>query len=312
LKKYKTSKHHSGGNPAGALLRLILLAFIGIFVGFVVWGFHSSKVSRFDRFNVVVSASNTFVISLNPKSSTANLVRLPDDLYVPSVAHGYGQYTIAKVFEVGQLDRRGGEVLSDTVSDFLGIPIDGYVRLPKNASGEIHNIFSAIMFALQARQTDLSLFDRIMFAWSLARMRYDKMDVVDLGKSSSPLLLADGSAGQSIEKDLVDNLLQDEFSEDKIRAEDLRIQVVNSTQYAGLGSRGARILNNSGMKVVSVDTTDLPVDKCQLRMDPKLKNSITIQRIESVFVCEVGSPIDGAKGDIVVVLGTNYLNKLTK
>jgi hypothetical protein len=47
-------------------------------------------------------------------------------------------------------------------------------------------------------------------------------------------------------------------------------------------------------------------------MDPKLKNSITIQRIESVFVCEVGSPIDGAKGDIVVVLGTNYLNKLTK
>jgi hypothetical protein len=216
------------------------------------------------------------------------------------------------IVEVGQLDRRGGEVLSDTVSDFLGIPIDGYVRLPKNASGEIHNIFSAIMFALQARQTDLSLFDRIMFAWSLARMRYDKMDVVDLGKSSSPLLLADGSAGQSIEKDLVDNLLQDEFSEDKIRAEDLRIQVVNSTQYAGLGSRGARILNNSGMKVVSVDTTDLPVDKCQLRMDPKLKNSITIQRIESVFVCEVGSPIDGAKGDIVVVLGTNYLNKLTK
>lgn len=311
MKKYKTS-HRSGGNPAGGLLRLILLAFIGIFVGFVVWGFHSSKVSRFDRFNVVVSASNTFLISLSPKSATATLVRLPDDLYVPSVAHGYGQYTISKVYEVGQLDQRGGKVLRDTVADFIGVPVDGYVRLPKSASGEIHSIVSAAMFAIQARQTDLSFFDRIMFAWTLARMRYDKTDVIDLGRSASPLLLADGSTGVTIDKDLVDSILADEFSEDKIRGEDLRIQVVNSTVYAGLGSRGARMLTNSGMNVISVDTTDLPVDKCQLRMDPKYKNTMTVKRIESVFTCEIGSPIDGAKGDIVVVLGTHYLNELTK
>lgn len=312
MKKYKTSHRHSGGNPGGGILRLLLLLLLGVVIGFVVWGFHSSRVSRFDRFNVVVSASNTFVISLNPKSATANLVRLPDDLYVPSVAHGYGQYTIAKVYDVGQLDKRGGKVLSDTVSDYLGIPIDGYVRLPKSATGEIHSVVSAVMFALQARQTDLSFFDRIMFAWSLARMRYDKTDVVDLGKSASPLLLADGSTGVTLDKDVVDSLLADEFSEDKIRTEDLRIQVVNSTPYAGLGSRGARILTNTGMKVVSVDSTDLPVDKCQLRMEAKLKNTMTVKRIESVFTCEEGSPIDRAKGDIVVVLGMHYLNELTK
>ncbi len=310
--KHKTSHQRGGENPTALLLRVLLFVVVGVLAGYVVWGFHSSKVSRFDRFNVVVSASNTFVISVNPKAATASKVGLPDDLYVSSVAHGYGQYTITKVFDVGQLDRRGGEVLSDTVSDYLGIPIDGYVRLPKTASGEIHNVFSAVMFAVQARQTDLSFFDRILFAWSLARMRYDKVDVVDLGKSASPLLLADGSTGVGLEKEVVDSLLVDEFLETKIRQEDLRIQVVNSTEYAGLGSRGARILTNIGMKVVSVDTTDLPVDKCQLRMDPKLKNSITVLRIESVFACEVGSPVNGAKGDVVVVLGTNYLDQLTK
>ena len=264
-----------------------------------------SRFGKFDRFNLVIAGPTVTLLSLDLTAKNAVVIRFPDDLYLTEITHGYGQYKISSVYAAGDLDRRGGETLSGTISEYLGVPVEGYFYSPKEAS-DIKKFF------LNRNKTNLSLFDNLRIILFLIPLRSDKIKLIDLAKMASPLILADGSKALGLEKSDLDNNLGGVFTEQKLQAENLRTEVINTTRVTGVGARATRLLVNVGLSVVNIESGNLPIVACQIHAGPKALNSLTVARIATIYSCSVAKKAAVGRAEITVMLGQNYVDWLTK
>ena len=268
------------------------------------------KFLQNDRFSVAVSGPKNFVVSLSTTGKDAVLVFFPNNLNIPAVAHGYGQYPISKIYQVGELDFRGGEVYSDSVSQYLGIPIDGYVHSQRNFVS-LKQYFFSPDFIFQ-KNSNLRFWDRLRFAQTIGGLRFDKINQVDLAKFADKIVLTDGSMAVSADPESLDNTLTNLFHENSISRERLRVSILNATDVAGLGEKAARILGNIGVTVVDVGSEDSFRKKCLVQTSEKLKVSLTAKRITDIFHCDFAKLEIGGKSDLTVIVGWNFADKLVK
>ncbi|MDP3758738.1 MAG: hypothetical protein Q8Q86_03390, partial [Candidatus Daviesbacteria bacterium] len=71
--------------------------------------------------NLLFRSKNISVVSLNPKQERIVIVNIPDETFL-DVPHGFGSWQLRAVYGLG-----GDSLLKDTVTNFLAIPIDGYL-----------------------------------------------------------------------------------------------------------------------------------------------------------------------------------------
>ncbi len=308
MSKYRARTTH--GFPLGLILFVIFLLVFGLLSVRFYPLVTASRFGKPDRFNIVFTGRPVTVISLDPKAGLGAVIVFPDDLYMTSVIHGYGQYPISNVFRVGELDKRGGETLAGTLREYLGLPVSGFWV----TSGSFVNPRSYFLnpAAILRDRSDLNPFDRLRFIIDLERVRQDKLKVIDLRTSASPLVLADGSKAQLIEQDSLDNFLQGLFAETTLRTENLRLAVINSTGFPGLGNRAARILANAGASVVNVSSIDSAFPQCQISANSKAFKSVTVNLAAAVFSCQVSKADIGDWADAKIILGDDYVRWLTK
>lgn len=302
-------RRYSSGNPVKAVFSLILLLLLAVvgFRGFLLY--KDSRLGKFDRFNVVIVAKPVVFLSVNLPDQTAIAVIFPDDLHIPDLAYGYGGYGAAAIYSVGQLDKRGGETVAQTVSDYLGVPVDGYIYDPVRLSKDIRGFFLRANSIISA-QSNLNILDRGRLAWIMLQTRPDKIKPVDLKDFAEPLVLADGEVALSTEKEVLDSKLSDDFTESRIRNENFRLEVINSTRVVGLGNRASRMFVNIGANVVNVGTIDIPSADCQIKATDKAKNSMTVARVAEIFACKISVLPEEGRAEIVLVLGQDYARKL--
>lgn len=295
--------------PLPILQILFMIFFIGL--GAVIYFFwQNGKYGKFDRFNVVVQGAPVTVVSLDSKEHTLTVVRFPDDFYVSEVVPNYGAYKISSVYRVGELDHRGGQVLSWTVSDLLGIPIDGFMATTGKI-GAIKGFFMQPNVIFKS-QSDLNLLDRLRFIFALEQIRFDKVTEVDLEKNTSPLVLADGSSAKSMDKDQLDSLFGGYFVEAAIRDEGKRVEVINTTTVVGLGTRLARTLSNIGLSVVNVGSANGEVGQCEVRAVKNDLNLFTVRRLAKDFSCKIAARESEDRADISLILGSDFADKFKK
>ena len=301
----------SGGSFFATAVQLIFLCLVaaGAFLAFRIVS--AGKFDRFDRFNVVVSVSPVVFLSADITEKSVTVVKFPDDLYMTNVYFGYGPYRISSVYRVGQLDRRGGETLAGTVREYLGVPVDGYSADGNFDGSKIESLALSPKFLLGG-QTNVGLVDRFRLAAFLLSVRQDKITIFDLGKWSVPLVLADGSTARTLDRSDVDNFLSGDFAEERIRKENLRVEVLNSTGIPGLANQAARVLENAGITVISVGDTNLLVSGCQMRVGKGNVGSVTVKRIADVFSCQVSGEQSNTRADLSVIVGTDYAKSLGK
>lgn len=295
-------------------LRIILLpilaglAFFAFFKVFPLISTH--RFGQFDRFNVVLVSKSVTLVSINPKSSSAVTIFFPDDLFLQNIVHGYGGYSVNKISAVGELDKRGGETLAGTIREYVGVPIDGYWLL-SSSPADLKSFFLNPNHLFSGK-TNLNLLDRFQFVFALEQIRSDKIAKINLSSAVSPLVLADGSNASTLDEPTLDNLESGAFVEESLRSENLRLEIINSPSYPGLGNRAARILTNIGASVISVDTGDLALPTCQILVSPRASNSQTVRRAKDIFSCQVLAKTPDDRADAKIILGEDYVNWLTK
>lgn len=312
-RSYKYRRRRSSGIGCFGVLFLLVVLIVGAVAAIIYSpGTLGAKFNRFERFNLVVSSPSVRVISVDTSGRDLVEIDFPDDWYIGSVAHGYGQYKISKIYEVGQLDKRGGAVLSDTMANYLGLSVDGYVRRPRSGAFNYKSFFLRPDFFL-SDASNLNLLDKISFARAVLSVRFDRVKKIDLGKTGEKLVLADGSEALGLDPDVVDNLLSGLFMERGIVNENLRVTVTNSTSLTGLANGAARILTNLGVRVVGIDTDSSLVTNCQINGKKEVEKSATLRRISEVFNCKTNlSESFPQRGDIQVILGQDFSDRLTK
>lgn len=304
-------RRYSSRSPIKAIFSLIFLGLLAAVAIRGFWLYQDSRLGRFDRFNLVLIAKPLTLLSVDLTGKTAMAVTFPDNLYISELAYGYGGYGAAAIYAVGQLDKRGGETVAETVADYLGIPVDGYIYDPVTLPKDVKSFFWGLD-SLVGGRSNLNILDRGRLAFFILQIRPDRIKRVALADFAEPLVLADGSMAISAEKEVLDSKLQGDFTESRVRNEAFRLEMINSTSVLGLGNRASRILTNIGANVVNVGTTEGLISGCQIQASSKARSSMTVARVANIFSCQIVSGSDQGRAEIVVLLGQDYARKLGK
>lgn len=306
-------KRHAA--PTGGILRPLLALLVLALLALVVFRFHltdllAGSFDRFDRYNVAVGGGTLGLVSFEPRSKTIVFIRAPADLYISETAHGYGQYRLSAVYAAGELDKRGGETLAATMQEYIGVPVTGYLYTPKTFT-DVKSFFVSPWAFLETK-SNLPVLDRFRLSWSAWQTRFDHVETVDLARVAGPLILADGTSAQNLDAAELDNNLSGLFVETRAQAEDLRVEVINTTKTVGLGARAVRLLANIGLSVVNVDSVSVPLPKCEIQATEKALGSLTVARAAQIYGCTVTKKADAGRAQVSVLLGENYALNLLR
>lgn len=203
--------------------------------------------------NLLVVAKNMSIISFSPQNQTITIVDIPANVYL-EVPKGFGSWEVRAVLGLG-----GEQLLKQTLVNFLGLPIDGFLRFT-NKSSELEAMSILEQFKkdpfvpinlLANLKTDLSPVELIRLKLGLSSVRFDKIKQISLEKMVvfQKESLADGTQVLSPDAVKLDSALA-QLSDPIIQGEHKTIAVFNSTSHVGLAQKGSRLITNIGGNVI--------------------------------------------------------------
>jgi len=327
-KEQKQRKEKKRFRLARKIFLIICLTLL-LGISYQVWG--SLKKSLWDgksRLTLALNSSPILVASFDPSDKTLNFLSIPPNTYIETI-HGYGFYKAESIWKLGELEKYGGELLAGSLQEYLGVPVDAYASI-SNTEYQTPNIkhkgsFLAMIQSLLRgeNETDLTRWDLIRLWWGVRGVRFDKVNLIDLGETNAvkKVILPDGTPALEPDPLRLNQLVSRLFSDRKIKEERISIGVYNGTEYPGLAKKAARIINNIGGQVIEVGDRDKKSEKpasaktsagkCELRSEKKFVNSYTTRKIMKIFVCQYEIEKMGEMGlEIAVILGEDYWQKL--
>lgn len=302
----------------GIIFGLILLT--AIFIFYLI----TKSVSG--RTNIILINDSITLLSLDNEQNSLNVISLPSTLYL-DVVRGKGQLVAGSLFKFDYLSHYRGKLLKETIKDFFGVPIDGWIKLsseqnPSNLKEFIYlkdNDLSPVNFnnflnELIGQRTDLSIISLRRFYYQLSNVRYDKIDFLALSENNilTKEILPDGSKVLKADRPRLDDFLKNKFTDLQILKDNLNIIVLNGTQTSGLASRAARIIGNSGGHVIITNESQDKVDKCEINILPINKNKYTVLRLRNIFNCKITNNLqDEGRSDLTLLLGLDYEKEIS-
>ena len=299
----------------------LFVIFFFLIIGFFFYQVKSLRPSVWDgssRINFVFSAQAVAVASLETGNNLV-IFKLPENLYL-EVFHEFGQYQLGSVYELGKLEGKGGEFLEETVQEYLGVPIGGYIKVQSSkfkVQSDKKFILNWLMLSALGRgETNFSQWDLLRFWWSIRSLRSDKVIFIDLEETNilSEKRLPDESLIFETEFFRLDELVGKYFKDSRIEKEGIEVEILNTTEHLGLANRVARLVMNMGGEIISIGNADNKIrnSKFEIRNE-EIKKSYTVRKLEKVLgiKAEIGE-MNKSRADLLILIGEDYWEKVTK
>lgn len=285
------------------------------------------------RLNIVVKADKLYLLSFDPGAEFLDIVKIPDQAYL-QLPLGFGQWQASSVYGLGQSEKPaiGATLLKKTMTTSLGIPVDNYliindqikVKPFEETLETIRQNPTDGLALLVNSKTDLTPLEYGKLWWRLRGLRGDKIKMTDLmrGDSTSWLLLSDGSRVLNLNQDRLDQFIQNNLIDSKLRDEGLTIGVFNGTKHSGMAEKVAREISNMGGRVIF--TTNSPVKIRETAVFGR-DSSYTSDRLSQIFAprcarksglfglfgsrtncSSVLTGVESSRADINVVVGDDF------
>lgn len=282
-----------------------------------VWIFSPRPSAPYSRKTYVLVSDPLIVASWSGTDRTLTLISFPADL-VSEGTHGYGTYSLTAFWRLGEIDKKDGTVLSESISEALGIPIDGYIG-PKTGEFPYRNdaytttktVFS-FRNIFSASRTNIPFRTHIGLAWLLNFSRPDRVKTYDFSKNQAAVaadsVLPDGSTVKILDPQRLDAQLNTVFEDEAVRRESITVAVYNTTNMPSLGNRVGRLLTNLGVSVVTVGNDTPEVDTCTVTGSESILKSKSAQVIVSVLGCK---PLVGeaTRANLLLRIGKSYAKR---
>lgn len=257
---------------------------------------------------MVVNTDPIVVASLEP-GKNLTILKLPENLFL-ELSRGFGHYQLGSVYELGELEGRGGELLRETVQEYLGVPVDGYMKMPN--SKQIPN---SLLFLLTGRgETNLGRWDLLRAWWEIKKLRSDKMKSIDLQETDilKTLSLPDGSSVLETDFFRLDELVKKYFGDSKIKKEGIKIEVLNATGEQGLAKKMVRLITNMGGEVIAVGNAEKKQENSNMKCrDKSIKNTYTVQKLETILSAKAEvEEMAESRADVLILVGEDYWQKM--
>lgn len=275
--------------------------------------------------NLVVKNSEVSLLSYIPSEKRITIIKLPDNLLV-DVPFNMGKWKLGSVYELGETTKLGfgSKLIEQTVSQTLGIPINGILdfnSLKTNQKDVIENFRKEanIFEILKNLKTDLTLWEILKLKLALSAVRFDKVKLIDLTNLYilDEEVLADGTKVFTGDPVKIDSIIFD-ISDPKISGEHKSVAIFNATEEPLLAEGAGRLISNLGANVIVVSNAN----KKSVKSYVLGEGSQTYQRLIQIFdpsLCSYDKKCDkippdelgigSSRADIIVVLGEDYLKK---
>lgn len=297
-----------------------ILVVLGI-VAIGVWMFFPRPTNPYGRETYILVSDPMIVASWSTADRTLTLISVPSDIAAEGT-HGYGTYSLAAFWRLGEIEKKDGTVLAESVSEAFGVPVDGYIG-PKNgpfdysdsslATAKAAFSMKNVIGVIGGRyRTNIPLEKFISLAWLLNFSRPDRVKLYDFTSNTSSvaqdLVLPDGSTLRLLDPQRVDSQLKTIFEDESVRRESVTVAVYNTTDMPSLGNRVGRLLTNIGVSVVTVGNDTPEVDTCTITGSDQALKSKSAQVIIIVLGCKrvIG---DVSRADLVIRIGKTYAKR---
>lgn len=268
---------------------IIFFLSAGLCIGGVKF-FSKLKQSIFwnlQRVNLAVisrQSNKTAIISLTNREG--KIFVLSEEKQV-EVVRGFGPYKLGKVFALGELEKKGGQLLKETVQENFNIPVLGYISEENLDFSGLKKIFWP--GKKKNRQTDLAFED--LFILFIKTKFIPKFSTENFRE------------GQS----------EDNFIDANIRDEAIPIEILNGTEHQGLAQKAFLLWENIGGRVVRVADSNLERQPgCRILFTDKVKESYSLKIMKKIYICksEQMDEIQQGRVDLSLTLGENYWKKI--
>lgn len=246
----------------------------------------------------------------------AKVLPLPVTLYT-TLARGYGFYSLSGAWKLGNLEGKEGlNLLRDSVSRTLAIPIDGYLAVSEswwaNFSAQYGSV-SAVSAHLTSWQFILSLAEPSfpgtgvygsISGWqgrNLAWMIRSGGGLEELNLSGTTITQSSEDGPLTvIESNTFDSKLGPHFYESGTLREHARVSIINSSGIVGAGSTLARYIKNLGGEVITVGSGE-EVAKSEIR--DHLGGSKLGVRLAPLIRANIVTDSKPGRADLEIVIG---------
>ncbi len=275
-----------------------------------VWILFPRAKNPLGRETYVLVSDPVIVASWSEVDRTLTLISFPADIAAEGT-HGYGTYSLAAFWRLGEIDKKDGMVLSEIMSEALGIPITGYIgsKTGGNISQSVFSIKNIFGFLGGVYRTNIPLNTFISLAWMLDVERPDRVKTYDFTQDTAAVagdsVLPDGSTVKILDPQRLDAQLNTIFEDESVRRESVTVAVYNTTGMPSLGNRIGRLLTNLGVSVVTVGNDTPEVNTCTVTGSEPILKSKSAKVIVSVLGCRsvVGKV---SRADIILRIGKMY------
>lgn len=270
---------------------LFLLLLFSILIKFYL-SFKNSPFAFLQRVNFVLATKEGRVIVFSLQGNEGLIFNLQEKSKV-KVTRGFGEYELGKVYPLGELEKKGGLLLKETVQENFSIPIFGYFYDPNN---------------LDYYQLDTKKFIQRIF-WQAGRGKIK----TDLNRYDLALLYLRARSLNS-EGVRIENLPQDNttlFKDKSLRGESCSIEILNSTSRLGLAQQVSQMLEKAGARIIRVADTSESQEDCLLFASKSFSKKYSFSWLKLVFDCQVKlTDEERPRADFTLIIGENYWKKL--
>ncbi|MCL5970138.1 MAG: LytR C-terminal domain-containing protein [Patescibacteria group bacterium] len=314
--KRKTREHKT------SFLKIILILSGLLFLLTFFWFFSDFFKSVDGRVNFIVAADNLSVYSYNRDESSLIIIPVPKNLIL-NLAYEKGEVQSSSLLRFDKNLNYKGKLLTATVREYFGIPIDGYIESANEVSdlASFEKVINSdlsffnvktIFDDLFRRRSDMSAGTLRRLLLNLTSIRKDRIEIIDLEKAgiTESEKLADETEVLNTDTQKIDSVFNTKFFETVILKERLSIAVSNGTEKPGIAGKAGRIISNIGGNVITVSDSDNKYVTCSISVNKKYANSYTVKRIKDIFNCDVNDVNTEDRADVMVNLGKNYENEV--
>lgn len=262
------------------------------------------------------------VASLAPGEKVLFLALDPN--LMEDLAGSHGSYRLGAAWKLGNLGSSTGiNLLRDSVSRVLAIPIDGYLALDQAAWGSTSRRYgsnpSQIIQSLSNPTFVISYLAADVWPAGLSSSlsRREALGLLLNVRSGDGVrelslegtLLDTSVGGQSyktIEADSFDGRVGQQFQELSIAQTHPKVSIVNASGIPGAAVELARYVHNLGGEVIAVDSAETPAKKSIIRDHRGTSNLGS--RLASLILADVVRDNQSARADLEITIGENAQN----
>lgn len=295
------------------------LVILGIIAGGVLLFLRFALAPAPFREAIVIASDPVHVISFDTRAKKITAMDIASDTVIPG-ALGYGKYPVRAIISLDEIDRRNGVLITSSISNAIGLPVTGYVKMGKNADTPLTADNISGLFALPsirqyiggAMKGSVSLLTWMRFVSLVHSIPADGIKIIDSKGMTNNLPSPDGGTYPELDENRVDYIVDTAFFDGGIRTEALSVAIYNTTAIPSIGTRASRQLAKVGMQMVFVGNREEGVPHCVVAASEENLRSKTAQFIRKTYGCtdkvsqEEGKEI-GA--DIVLLLGNSFAER---